>query len=92
MKNKYVQMLGMHGTDMVTGFRGTITSVCFDLYGCIQFILTPKSKEDKIPDSSWFDANRVLVSATKPRVMDAPDFENQSIAKAEKGCAIKPLP
>lgn len=34
-------VLGLPVRDKVTGFDGVITSVSFDLYGCIQVVKTP---------------------------------------------------
>ncbi len=33
--------LGLKAEDMVTGFKGVVSTVSFDLYGCIQAVLTP---------------------------------------------------
>ena len=37
-----LKLLGLKVKDKVTGFTGIITSVSFDLYGCIQVIITPE--------------------------------------------------
>jgi len=39
MFNKHLEMLGKEGFDVVTGFDGVITSVSFDLYGCVQAVV-----------------------------------------------------
>lgn len=70
-----VQLLGLTGEDKVTGYKGAITSVSFDLYGCIQLALTPPAKEGEaeLKNGHWFDSNRIKVSNT--RVMPVPEFE-----------------
>ena len=72
---RHIELLGMTVCDKVTGFTGVITSVSFDLYGCLQCIVTPRAGDDgKIENGSWFDANR-LQMLIAPRVMDLPPFD-----------------
>jgi len=84
---KHMQLLGKQVKDKVTGFKGTVSSLCFDLYGCIQAAVTPKvSKENKPDDGRWYDVQRLVVQG-KP-VMPVPDFnKNYPI---DKGPAPKP--
>ena len=88
--NKVVQeslgMLGRRATDKVTGFTGVITSMSFDLYGCVQAIIQPAVEKEsaKIESSRYFDVARLEVSSDEP-VMAVPAF-----AKADKGPAGKP--
>lgn len=87
-------MLGLRGKDKVTSFEGTISSISFDLYGCVQVALTPcKETEGKLGESYWFDVHRIEV-AGKKRVMDVPHF--QALARKPKeyshGPAEKPAP
>jgi len=71
---EYLKMLGLSVVDKVTGFEGTITSIGFDLYGCIQAILTPPVKKDGVKgDGYWFDIDRLKIIGKKP-VMTQPDF------------------
>lgn len=87
---EYINMLGTKAKDMVTGFNGTITSVCFDLYGCIQFALTPElSKEGRLDDGRWFDTNRLEYDTTQDRIMSVPNFPTR-LVKNDKGPAEKP--
>ena len=70
-------LLGKKATDRITGFSGVVTSVCFDLYGCVQVILSPGvDKDGKARDSHWLDVKRLDVAKGKP-VMDAPDFSRR---------------
>lgn len=89
---KYLDMLGTKVRDRVTGFEGVVTSVGFDLYGCIQCVVSPPiDKDGRLPDGRWFDSNRIEVMSTTP-VMGRPDFSftKEAIANGEKGPAEKP--
>ena len=89
---KHLDMLGMKVEDRVSGFKGTVTSVGFDLYGCIQAIVNPGvDKDGKPADSHWFDIGRLTKLSDKP-VMRRPEFEwtAQAVAAGQKGPAEKP--
>ena len=88
-------LLGCNAKDRVRGISGVVTSVCFDLYGCVQVILHgPADKDGKLPDSHWLDASRLEV--TSGPVMKQPDFimetPEERTQKLEHGPAEKPLP
>lgn len=81
-------MLGHTGKDVVTGFEGTIDSICFDLYGCVQIALNPgMDKENKKKDSYWFDVKRIGISGAT--VLDPPKYLEIEAGK-EIGAADKP--
>jgi hypothetical protein len=82
-----LQMLGYRVVDAVTGFRGVVTSVAFDLYGCVQAVVTPSADAatGKQEDSRWFDMKR-LKAVEAQRVMAMPDFSSPP------GPENKPLP
>ena len=91
--NDSISMLGLKAKDKVTGFKGVISSVCFDLYGCAQFALTPEvGKEAMLPDGCWFDVQRVEL--TNKRVMEPPYFQAVTRKPSEysHGAAEKPAP
>jgi len=89
---KHFGLLGRKGEDMVTGFKGIITSLSFDLYGCIQVVITPPADEKgDIKEGHWFDITRIEVSAA-PSKMAVPDFKEGYISTGKKGCATKPMP
>ena len=87
-----LKLLGFKVKDKVTGFEGVVSSVSFDLYGCIQFVVTPSvDKDGKAKDGRWFDVTRLEIESKDP-VMSLPDFNKGYIAEGKKGPAEKPLP
>jgi hypothetical protein len=81
---KYLEILGLRVRDKVSGLEGTATSVCFDLYGCIQCIVLPRVGEDNKPaEPSWFDYSRLEVLSEDP-VMDVPKHFLPNKGPAEK--------
>lgn len=81
-----VSKLGLRAIDLVTGFTGVNTSVSFDLYGCVQILLTPPAEDNgKLESSRYFDHERIEFVGDVP-VMGLPSF-----AKV-KGPQEKPLP
>lgn len=88
--DQHLALLGHEVRDRVTGSMGVVTSLSFDLYGCVQAIVTPPSKKDGTqPDAHWYDVKRLEVRSKKP-VMPIPDFE--STTYREPGGAEKSLP
>jgi hypothetical protein len=86
----HLMLLGMPCKDRVTGMLGTITSISFDLYGCVQAIVHPGLDEKgELKDTLWFDVARLEITGGKP-VMDRPNFEYGYIAEGKKGPAEKP--
>ncbi len=96
----HFSLLGMKAVDKVTGFKGVITSLSFDLYGCITVAINPPIQKgsDKVPNGHWFDITRLQIKGRKP-VVEAPDFAAgygpdksiEHIASGKKGAADKPL-
>jgi len=87
---EHLSLLGMKVEDKVTGFKGIVASISFDLYGCIQAIVHPGMDRDgKLMDQCWFDINRLKVISDYP-VMNQP-FDTISIANGEQGPADKPV-
>lgn len=84
-----VDLLGFNAEDKVTGFKGVITTMSFDLYGCIQAAITPKvDKGGNILDGRWFDITRLKIG--KRCAMEVPNFSKGYIAEGRKGAAEKP--
>ena len=89
---KHLDLLGLKVEDKVTGLSGVITSISFDLYGCVQAVVRPPiDKDGKIPDCGWYDVGRLKITGKKP-VMDVPNFESGYQAEGKKGPEAKPIP
>lgn len=82
---KAIKLLGRKATDKVTAFKGVITSMSFDLYGCVQALVTPPAKDGKRLEAGWYDLNRLKITPGKP-VMEVPNLD----FKRDKGPAEKP--
>ena len=90
--HKHLDLLGMQVRDQVTGYSGVVTSVCFDLYGCIQAVVNPGTDKDgKLQEASWFDVGRLTLVSNAP-VMKRPEFDwsPEKISGGYKGPAEKP--
>jgi len=89
---EHLSLLGMKVQDRVTLFAGIVTSITFDLYGCIQALVTPRQdSEGKQSESGWYDVSRLKVLGKKP-IMEVPDYDSLSISGGEKGPQKKPIP
>lgn len=87
---KHIELLGLKAEDAVTGFSGVISTVSFDLYGCVQVVLTPPVDEKgEMKDGKWLDVTRLKITDNEA-VMELPDFSKGYIAEGKKGCAEKP--
>lgn len=91
-QSNHISLLGLKAKDAVTGFSGVITTISFDLFGCIQAIISPPvDDKGKIPDGRYFDVTRLVILDKRP-VMQLPDFDSGYTAEGKKGCSDKPLP
>lgn len=89
---KHFDLLGMKVRDRVTGTEGVVTSLSFDLFGCIQATIdTGVDRDMKKRDTSWWDISRLKVLSSTP-VMDRPEylFTAQAITEGKHGPADKP--
>lgn len=87
---KHLNLLGMKVEDKVTEFKGVVTSVTFDLYGCVQALVHPGvDKDGEIMEQRWFDVSRLGVTSAEP-VMERPDYEHGPQAEGKQGAAEKP--
>lgn len=88
---KHINLLGHKATDKITGFTGVITSISFDLYGCIQAVITPPADSDKgeYKSGNWFDVTRLDITSGS-KIMEVPEYSNGYIAEGRKGAAEKP--
>lgn len=74
----HIDSLGKKARDRVTGFEGIVASISFDLYGCIQAVLSPPlDKDGKMQDGRWFDIHRLEI-VDEERVMPVPVFAKPS--------------
>ena len=90
--SNHLQLLGLPVREKVTKFKGTASSVCYDLYGCIQVCVSPEvDSEGKRGEPFWFDVTRIEVLSDTP-VMELPDYSKGYIAEGRKGPAEKPMP
>lgn len=91
-----VALMGLKGKDKITGFKGIITSVSFDLYGCVQLAVTPiaKPESEELKHGHWFDVARIEISDAKSRAMPVPDFKAMATKPQDfgHGAAPKPTP
>ena len=93
--NAAFDLLGRLACDRVTGFKGVVTSISFDLYGCVQAAIHPGlDKDGKMREAYWLDTNRLeFTTETGARVMEPPDFNNRLIESHQQfdhGAAEKP--
>lgn len=87
---QHIDLLGRRARDRVTGLEGVVTSISFDLYGCVQGLLTFQGK-DRPGDCMWMDVPRLEITSHH-RVMELPNFDAGYVAEGRKGPAAKPLP
>lgn len=82
---EYMKILGCKVRDLVSGFQGIASTVAFDLYGCVQVVVTPEvNKDGKPEDGRWFDHKRLKVLNAKS-VLPLPSF-----AQVPGGSALPP--
>lgn len=87
---KHMALLGHRVEDKVTGCKGVVASISFDLYGCVQAIVNPGMfKDGKLKDSLWFDVSRLTVLSKSP-VMEVPNYDYGPQAEGKQGAAEKP--
>lgn len=65
----HLYLLGFEATDIITGTKGVISNISFDLYGCIQASLTQKNNKGVVEEDKWIDVTR-LIKKSKERVLD----------------------
>lgn len=86
---EHFQFLGFKVRDKITGFEGVGTALSFDLYGCVQTVITPTAVNGEMKDARWFDNNRLEIISNE-RVMRLPNFALELEERDEKGGAEKP--
>lgn len=73
-----LEALGTKVKDKVTGHKGVVTSVSFDLYGNIQNYVQSRSKNNE--NEHWSDTSR-LSKISKKKVMERPEFQENYTMK-----------
>ena len=83
---KGMELLGLEVEDKVTKVSGIVTSISYDLYGCIQAVITPDAETNN-RDSviGWYDIKR-LRKLTETPIMSLPNWDEEEI-----GCGDKPI-
>jgi hypothetical protein len=85
----FLNLLGLPVEDKITKFKGVVTSVSFDVYGCVQCVVHPPVGKDGMPkDGHWFDWKRLTVTSKKTALSPMP-FDGMKIGQ-ERGPAAKP--
>ena len=86
---KHISLLGLKVEDKVTNIKGIVTSISFDLYGCIQATISPIVENNENKTIYWYDISRLKILNKKP-VMKRPNFEHGNQAEGKHGCCDKP--
>ena len=90
--DKVIDLMGYTFKDKITGFVGVVTSVAFDLYGCVQAsIHKGLDKDGNFSDQYWLDINR-LDKMDVPRAMTPPAYVEMTPSQHDSGPAPKPAP
>lgn len=77
ISKEHIGQLGRTAKDVITGFNGVISLVSFDLYGCVQFVITPPvDKDGNAVDGRWFDVTRLELKNKKSPI-PVPHFTNE---------------
>lgn len=70
MAIKGKKLLGYKLQDKITGFTGVATGYVTYITGCSQFLLAPPmDKDGKLPDSMWFDEQRMLLCPDQTQIV-----------------------
>jgi hypothetical protein len=89
--DQYLEFLGKSVKDKVRGTAGVVTSISFDLSGCVQAaIALPIDKDGKLPDVNWYDVQRLEV--TGDMCLARPTFRQQEHQAGPQGACEKPAP
>lgn len=85
---RHLALLGWAVKDKVTGFTGTVSTIGFDLYGCVQAIVQPKAVFEsngtqKLDESRWFDVSRLEKIGDEPVMQPIPVKGDLTVAGAD---------
>lgn len=90
----HLALLGWAVKDKVTGFTGTVSTIGFDLYGCVQAIVTPKAVFEsngaqKLDRSEWFDVSRLEKIGDQPVMQPIPAKGDRTVAGADNSKPVR---
>jgi hypothetical protein len=90
---EHMRLLGLKVRDAVTGFKGVVVTISFDLFGCVQAVVMPPvffeaSGEPKLEESRWFDVKRLEVTDDHP-VMILPTFADGTVDGGQDLSAVR---
>jgi hypothetical protein len=90
---EHMRLLGLQVQDVVTGFKGVVTCISFDLQGCVQAVVTPpifqKALEaPKLEEARWFDTKRLTAIDDHP-VMTLPTFADVTVDGGQDLSAVR---
>jgi len=79
--------LGYEAKDMITGFKGIVTSVTQWMTGCDRLLIQPQDldKDGKPVDASWFDENQVIILSKKKKIVLNNEKEAKKTEKPKTG-------
>lgn len=79
----HLEWLGFEVKDKISGATGVVSSISFDLSGCVQADVRPKvdPKTGEMKTGWWFDVTR-LEKISKKRLMEIPASASFSLASA----------
>jgi hypothetical protein len=63
-------MLGLTVRNRITGFTGVVTGHVEYLTGCNQALVVPPVQDGKLPESQWFDVQRLESTGAERIVLD----------------------
>lgn len=88
--DRHLALLGLKVRDKVTKFEGIVTTIGFDLYGCIQALINPgMGPKGELRDQHWFDISRIKI-LDDSSIMDQPNYQYGFVSDGKKGAAEKP--
>ena len=94
MKNveEYLQWVGQPVRDKLRNYTGVVTTVSFDVSGCVQAYVIPQGtdKDGKLVDGAWFDVQRL--ESTGERLVPLPTWAKQPTQEGPNGPAEKSAP
>lgn len=95
MDKKHLELLGWEVKDTVTGFKGVVTHVGLDLYGCVQALVQPgvvvdkESNKQTLENQTWFDVSRLEKIGEVKEMQPVPVKGDQVVAGSDTNKPVK---